>query len=122
MVQSVLTGNVREVAAAKLAAFGLDRHLDLEAGAYGSDDARRANLVAVARNRAAARHGAAFAAASAVLVGDTPHDVRAARDGGAAIVAVATGRCDEAELRSAGAEVVLPDLVDTERVVRLLLG
>jgi phosphoglycolate phosphatase-like HAD superfamily hydrolase len=122
VVQSVLTGNVREVAAVKLAAFDLDRHLDLDAGAYGSDDARRGRLVAIARGRAAARHGPALAAASTILVGDTPHDVRAAREAGAAVVAVATGRSDQAELRAAGADVVLPDLSDTGRVVRLLLG
>ncbi len=122
VVQSVLTGNVREVAATKLAAFGLDGHLDLEAGAYGSDDARRGRLVAVARARAAARHGPALLAAGAVLVGDTPHDVLAAREGGAAMVAVATGRSTEAELRAAGAGVVLPNLEDTDRVLRLLLG
>jgi phosphoglycolate phosphatase len=121
VVQSVLTGNVREVAAVKLAAFGLDRHLDLDAGAYGSDDARRGRLVAIARARAAARHGPALAAASTVLVGDTPHDVLAAREAGAAVVAVATGRSAAAELRAAGAEVVLPDLSDTGRVLRLLL-
>ena len=35
VVQSVLTGNVRPMAEMKLGALGLDRHLDLEAGAYG---------------------------------------------------------------------------------------
>jgi phosphoglycolate phosphatase len=57
-----------------------------------------------------------------VLVGDTPNDVLAAREGGIAMLAVATGRSSEAELRAAGAEVVLPDLLDTDRVVDLLLG
>jgi len=122
VVQSVLTGNVRRVAATKLAAFGLDGHLDLEAGAYGSDHARRGRLVAVARARAAARHGPALLSAPAVLVGDTPNDVLAAREGGIAMLAVATGRSSAAELRAAGAEVVLPDLLDTDRVVDLLLG
>jgi phosphoglycolate phosphatase len=122
VVQSVLNGNVRRVAATKLAAFGLDGHLDLEAGAYGSDDPRRGRLVAVARARAAARHGPTLLTAPAVLVGDTPNDVLAAREGGVAMVAVATGRNTEAELRAAGAEVVLPDLLDTDRVLSLLLG
>jgi phosphoglycolate phosphatase-like HAD superfamily hydrolase len=122
VVQSVLTGNVREVAALKLAAFGLDAGLNLEAGAYGSDDGCRASLVAVARARAVARHGPAFGRAATVLVGDTPHDVRAALDGGAEVVAVATGGHTEVELRRAGAAVVLPDLRDTALVVRLLAG
>ncbi|MEV5573857.1 hypothetical protein AB0L06_27775 [Spirillospora sp. NPDC052269] len=49
VVQSVLAGDVRPATETKLAAFGLDEHLDFEAGAYGSDDAVRPRLVAVGR-------------------------------------------------------------------------
>jgi len=35
VVQSVLTGNIRPLAEAKLGALGLTAHLDLDAGAYG---------------------------------------------------------------------------------------
>ncbi|MER7958784.1 haloacid dehalogenase-like hydrolase [Streptomyces sp. NPDC096030] len=45
-----------------------------------------------------------------VYVGDHTGDVRGAAAAGALSVAVATGPCDEAELRAAGADVVLPDL------------
>lgn len=122
IVQSLLTGNIRPVALAKLTAFGLDRHLDLAVGAYGSDDALRANLVAVARRRAAARYGRIFPLAATVLIGDTPHDVAAARLAGVAVVAVATGVATAAELRAAGAGVVLPDLADTDAFLRAALG
>src|SRR3954469_22306366 len=37
VVQSLLTGNLEANAAVKVGAFGLDRWLDFEAGAYGSD-------------------------------------------------------------------------------------
>jgi hypothetical protein len=36
------------------------------------------------------------------------------------VIAVATGRSDEATLRDAGAEVVLPDLRDTDLLVKLV--
>jgi phosphoglycolate phosphatase-like HAD superfamily hydrolase len=121
VVQSVLTGNIRPVAAAKLAAFGLDRHVDLSIGAYGSDDAAREKLVAIARRRAGAKHRRRFPAAATVLIGDTPHDVTAARLAGAAVVAVATGHASVDELRAAGADVVLPDLADTEAFLRAAL-
>lgn len=121
-VQTVLTGNIRPVAHAKLAAFGLDAHLDLEVGAYGSDDAVRSNLVGLARERAAARYGARFDGRATVVVGDTPHDVTAAVDAGATCVAVATGGSTLAELAAAGATVVLPDLADTPAVLRALLA
>jgi phosphoglycolate phosphatase-like HAD superfamily hydrolase len=122
VVQTVLTGNVRPVAIVKLAAFGLDRYLDLEVGAYGSDDHRRANLVGVAQQRAGARHGVTFDAAVTVVIGDTPHDVAAGREGGALVVAVATGRSSEAVLREAGADVVLPDLTDTAALLTAVVA
>jgi phosphoglycolate phosphatase len=120
--QSVLTGNIRPVAELKLAAFGLARHVDFEAGAYGDDHAERWRLVPVARRRAEARWGAAFDHASTVLVGDSPNDVAAGRDGGARVVAVASGRNTADELSAAGADVVLPDLCDTEAFVRAVRG
>jgi phosphoglycolate phosphatase len=45
-----------------------------------------------------------------IYVGDHIGDVRGARTAGALAVAVATGPCDAAELREAGADVVLDDL------------
>lgn len=47
---------------------------------------------------------------ASVYVGDHTGDVRGARTAGALSVAVATGPCDAAELRAAGADVVLDAL------------
>ncbi|MET7293276.1 haloacid dehalogenase-like hydrolase [Streptomyces griseoloalbus] len=52
---------------------------------------------------------------AAVYVGDHVGDVRGARTAGALSVAVATGPCDEAELREAGADVVLAGLTEFPR-------
>ena len=41
VVNSLLTGNIEANAAVKVGAFGLDRWLDFEAGAYGSDPHER---------------------------------------------------------------------------------
>jgi phosphoglycolate phosphatase-like HAD superfamily hydrolase len=88
VVQSLLTGNIEANAALKVGAFGLERWLDFEVGAYGSDPHdERSELVAVARERVTAKYGEPT---RAVLVGDTPHDVQAAREAGARAVAVAT--------------------------------
>jgi phosphoglycolate phosphatase len=120
IVQTVLTGNLRGVAMVKLRAFELEGYIDIEAGAYGEDDSERAKLVPIAQERAGARHGTTFTRDNTIIVGDTASDVRAAHDGGAAIVAVATGRDTEEELRTVGAEVVLPNLLDTDRVLAVL--
>ena len=115
VTQALLTGNVEANAELKVSAFGLDRWLDFELGAYGSDPHRaRSDLVAIARDRAAERQGGT---PDVVLVGDTTLDIKAARDGGARVVAVASGTTDLETLRAAGPDAVFPDLRDTERVL-----
>ena len=60
VIQSLLTGNIQSNAALKVSAFGLERWLDFEVGAYGSDPhERRSDLVAVARERGRARQATA---------------------------------------------------------------
>jgi phosphoglycolate phosphatase-like HAD superfamily hydrolase len=113
IIQSVLSGNIQANAVTKLAAFGLEGFMDFEVGGYGSDDEVRANLVAVAQARAGAKYGQTFDKANTILVGDTPRDVRAGREGGARVVGVATGSDSVESLHAAGADVVLPDLRDT---------
>jgi phosphoglycolate phosphatase len=49
---------------------------------------------------------------AAVYVGDTPADMAAGRDGGAVAVGVPTGSFTSAELLAAGADVVLPSLLE----------
>ena len=120
VINSLLTGNIEANAALKVSAFGLERWLDFEVGAYGSDPhEERYELVAIARERAAAKYGEPT---GAVLIGDTPLDVRAAREAGARAVAVATGFSDVEELRAAEPDAVLADLSDTDAAVRAITG
>jgi phosphoglycolate phosphatase-like HAD superfamily hydrolase len=120
--QSVLTGNIRPLAALKLRLAGLGDHLNLDAGAYGDLHEERAELVPVARQAARAAYGADFAGPSTVLVGDTPLDVTAALATGARAVAVATGSFAAADLAAAGAHAVLPDLTDASLVLAAVTG
>ena len=120
--QSVLTGNIRPLAAVKLAAAGLGEHLDLDVGAYGDVHEIRAELVPVARQAARAAYGADFGGPSTVLVGDTPLDVAAALATGARAVGVATGSFAAADLAAAGAHAVLPDLTDAALVLAAVTG
>lgn len=120
VVQSLLTGNIRRIAEAKMHTFGLVEHLDLDIGAYGWSHPVRAYLVDTARTRAAERHGRTYPGRSTVLVGDTPLDVEAALAAGASVVGVATGRYSHEELVDAGAHVVLTDLTSTDEVVEAI--
>lgn len=117
VVQSVVTGNIRPIAVTKLKAFDLAGYLDLDVGGYGSDDAGRAALVRLARERAQRKYGTALHPGHVVVVGDTAHDIVGAHEAGAAAVGVATGGTTLDALNAAGAEVVLPDLTDTAAVI-----
>lgn len=116
--QSVLTGNTKANAATKLATFGLDQWLDLEIGAFGSDNRDRRALVPVARERAARKRGLVFD--DVLVIGDTPHDLDCARAGHARCVLVGTGFTPVDQLRGLGADAVLDDLSDVEVVLQLL--
>jgi len=108
--QTVLTGNLREVARIKLEVFGLDGYLDLASGAYGDDDSNRPKLVALAQQRAGERVGVTLGNAATVLVGDTPKDVEAGLAAGVRVIGVATGKTSAQELRYAGAHDVASNL------------
>src|SRR5262249_1590666 len=117
VIQTVLSGNFRAVAVTKLRIFGLQGHIDFEVGAYGEDDGERARLVAVAQRRAGEKYETRFNRHNTGIVGDTVNDVHAAHEGGARVVGVASGRDSVDDLYRAGAEIVLPDLTDTMRLV-----
>jgi phosphoglycolate phosphatase len=117
----LLTGNVVAGAALKLRSAGLEP-ARFRVGAYGSDSHRRADLPAVAAQRAAALTGRAFAGEDVVIVGDTPDDVACGRPIGARAVAVATGSYDTTALRAAGAAHVFATLTDTQAVLAAMFA
>lgn len=122
VVQSVLTGNMRSIAVGKLTALDLAGFVDLDVGAFGLDDSDRPGLVRLARTRANEKYRSRLDEKSTVLIGDTPHDVTAGREGGARVVAIASGGSDVETLAKAGADAVLPDLTDTDAVIRAVLA
>lgn len=121
VVQSVLTGNIANNARAKLGAFDLDTWFDLDIGGFGSDDKVRSNLVTAARRKVSKKFDTQFDRSSTILIGDTLLDVKAAHDGGAKILAVATGVHTTTQLTEAGADVVLNSLVDLDRFLTALV-
>jgi phosphoglycolate phosphatase len=122
VLSSVLTGNIAPNAVVKLAAWDLDRWLDLEVGAYGSDDADRLVLVPIAMRRAAEARGARLQPDQVWVIGDTPRDLACAQAAGAHCLLVGTGKMPTDELATLGADVVLDDLSDTDQVAKILTG
>lgn len=120
LIPSVVTGNLRASAEIKLAAFGLSDLIDTEIGGYASDDPHRPALVQLAQQRAGAVHGQTFTHRNSVIIGDSLQDVRTGREGGARVIAVASGTTTASALADAGADHVIPDLTDTDRLLGLI--
>ena len=118
-VQTVLTGNTAANAAVKLGAFDLPRCLDLEVGAYGSDDPDRNALVSVALARVERKYGP-VERSRVWVIGDTPLDAACAHAGGVRCLLVASGFASRADLDAAGADHVVDDLTDTQAILALL--
>ncbi|WP_245671327.1 HAD family hydrolase [Nocardia amamiensis] len=108
-VQTVLTGNLRAAAEFKLRVAGLNSHLDLEIGGFGSDARDRFELPAVVAKRFAARYGDALDAERTIVIGDAPNDIACARHAGFHVIAVAH-RIDRDELVQHSPDVILDEL------------
>jgi phosphoglycolate phosphatase len=116
-VQSVLTGTIRPNAAEKLRAFGLVDYFDLDVGGYGSEVYPKGSLLLMSAAQAESKYRTRISPRSTVYIADSTRDVEAAKIAGASCIAVASGRSTVSELRSSGADVVLPDLTGTAEVV-----
>jgi phosphoglycolate phosphatase-like HAD superfamily hydrolase len=117
------TGNVVAGARVKLRRGDLDRYFDwTPRGMHGfaEDGEARPLLVEAAVRRVAAALGRPVKPAEVLVVGDTPRDVHGAHAVGCPALCVATGNFDEAALRAAGADAVVPTLETPE--ARALMG
>jgi len=103
---ALLTGNLEQIAHAKIEMAGFAGLFERGQGAFGSDAEERNLLVPFALARAEPT-------TQACVVGDTPFDIACARAGGVAAIAVASGSFTEAELSDA--DVVLASVAELER-------
>jgi phosphoglycolate phosphatase len=113
----LVTGNVEDIAFAKLGKAGVAQHFSF--GGFGSNHTERPELVKLAIKRAE-NHG--FEPDGKVfVVGDTPKDIEAGKASGAITIGVATGIFSSDELKKAGADFVLESLADRDRFLEIVL-
>jgi phosphoglycolate phosphatase len=121
----LVTGNFSETGRIKLAACGLDPGQFL-VGAFAEDATgqppSRDELPPVAIHRCVRRTGRQLTPDQVIVVGDTPWDIRSARRIGVRALGVATGQYSQDELRRAGADLVVPDLRDSDSLVAWMSG
>jgi phosphoglycolate phosphatase-like HAD superfamily hydrolase len=121
MVPGLLTGNIRDGARIKLEAarLGFTR---FQVGAFGSDHAHRAELPAIAVERARRLNGIGYGGKEIVIIGDTPKDVACGAHLGVRTIATATGQHGVDELAACGADHTFADLGDTDAVWSAITG
>jgi phosphoglycolate phosphatase-like HAD superfamily hydrolase len=110
-ILGLATGNHSLGARIKITRGGLDPYFSF--GGFGDEHEDRGELVLAAKRRAEARAGRSLDG-EVVVVGDSELDVYAAHHAGCVAVGVCTGHTRADELRDAGADFVLDDLVGAE--------
>ena len=118
--QSLVTGNLVGNARTKLAAFGLDPFMDIDAGAYGSDEEDRNKLVPLAMERVERLRGERYAPHETWVIGDTDRDLGCAQVAGVRCMLVCTGHGGRDSVAHLEPDVLVEDLTDTDEIVRLL--
>jgi len=109
----VVTGNIEATAKLKLKHAGLLDYFDERGFGCGCDHEDRVEIARHAGERAGKPK-------RAVLIGDTPSDINAAKANGMIPIAVATGGFNFQTLEKAGADFVFEDLTDTDRLLSIL--
>jgi phosphoglycolate phosphatase-like HAD superfamily hydrolase len=104
----LLTGNIRRGAQIKLQRFQMWEQFSF--GAFSDDHEDRNQIAAIALQRGSERLGRPVRGEEALVIGDTPLDIRCARAIGAKMLAVATGRCSVPELEEHKPDWAVEDL------------
>ena len=112
----LVTGNLEPIAYAKLGKAGLDTYFSF--GGFGSDNADRSLMVKKALSIAKNQRG--FKGDKIFVVGDTPRDVEAAQAYNLKIIAVATGMYSVKELRDCGADYVIENFKNLDKILEIL--
>ena len=117
---ALLTGNIKPMAELKMELMNLDKFFTLP-GAFGEESHIRRHLPALAADRIRNHLQQDLAPEQFIVIGDTPNDIDCGRHFGARTVAVGTGRFySNEEILASEPDAVLPDLSDTELVLKTL--
>ena len=113
------TGNLEEAAWLKLGRGGIRKFFSF--GGFGSDSSDRSEITRIAAERGEKIFGRKVDSHDVYVIGDTYHDVRAARKLGFKTIAVTTGSMKGADFRGEDKPTyLLADLSDTDLFLNLI--
>jgi phosphoglycolate phosphatase len=115
----LVTGNMEAIAWLKLEKVGLKKYFHF--GGFGDKIVKRSGLVKNAiktseQTLGKLNNGKIF------LIGDTPRDIVGGQKVGVRTIGVATGDFSEEELAQAGADFIVKDLKDSEKLLKIILN
>jgi phosphoglycolate phosphatase len=114
----LVTGNMEAIAWLKLEKVGLNKYFHL--GGFGDKIVKRSGLVKNAIKASEQTLGK-LNTENIFLIGDTPRDIVGGQKVGVKTIGVATGDFSEEELAQAGADFIVKDLKDSEKVLKIIL-
>jgi phosphoglycolate phosphatase-like HAD superfamily hydrolase len=118
----LLTGNVETIAWVKMKRAGLYDLLDKFGGFGDMGVTVRSHLIPIAVEQANRLTGNGYKPEDVVIIGDTPRDIECARQGGAKVIAVATGYYPKDVLAPLNPDLLLDDMSEYEKVVEFITG
>lgn len=120
-INALLTGNLSVAAEIKLKTVGLWHYFENSPNAFGEISHNRHDLAFEAGRLFNKSYDFEFDSSQFIVIGDTPNDISCAREFGAKVIAVATGRNQSREkLLAHEPDFLLEDLSDTREALRIL--
>lgn len=117
VIIGLVTGNIEQIAYTKLKHLKIDEYFIL--GGFGDSSAIRSDLVETAIKQAGKKFGK-INKSNVFIIGDTIHDIKAAKDAGVKVIAVATGTFSFDKLKGKKPDYIFHDLKDTEKIVGVI--
>lgn len=114
----LVTGNMEAIAWLKLDKVGLKQYFEF--GGFGDRVLKRSGLVKKALEASKNTIGT-IDKKQVYLIGDTPRDIWGGQKLNVNTIGVATGDFSEHDLRAAGADYVVKDLTDKDRILSIIL-
>jgi phosphoglycolate phosphatase-like HAD superfamily hydrolase len=118
-LMGLVTGNLEPIARGKLMKVNLNHYFKF--GGFGNENINRTNLIKLAIKKA--KENFAFESDNNIfLFGDTPRDINAGKKVGVKTIGVATGIHSIKQLKNAGADFVLKNLKDINKILKIMGG
>jgi phosphoglycolate phosphatase len=115
----LVTGNTEAIAWLKLEKVGLSKYFQF--GGFGDKIVKRSDLVKNAIKFSEQTFGK-LNNRNIFLIGDTPRDIVGGQKVGVNTIGVATGDFSVEELAQAGADFIVKDLKDSEKILNIILN